>query len=56
MITDIFTTLGVEGLTLALTQDPEQLMQVKNLREKKRDLIVSHWTGFTRQTQHFAPA
>jgi len=56
MITDIFTTLGVEGLSLALTQDPEQLMQVKNLREKKRDLIVSHWGEFTGQTQHFAPA
>lgn len=51
MIQDIFATLGVEGLSLALTQDPEQLMQVKNLREKKRDLIVSHWAGFARHSQ-----
>ncbi|GLX79770.1 hypothetical protein tinsulaeT_31100 [Thalassotalea insulae] len=39
----ILNTLGVKGTLAALNHQPQLLLQVKNLKEKKLNAIISHW-------------
>lgn len=42
----ILQTLGVEGTSDALFNNPATLLEVKSIKQKKLDLIVEHWAQF----------
>lgn len=46
MTASIIDTLGVSGTVDALTQYPERLLDVKNIKQKKLDVIMAHWQGY----------
>ncbi|TAP40257.1 hypothetical protein [Alteromonas sp. KUL49] len=48
MTSSIIDTLGVSGTVDALTNTPEKLLDVKNLKQKKLDVIMAHWQDFVR--------
>lgn len=43
LIENILSTLGVQGTINALQNEPHQLLTIKNLKEKKLDVIISAW-------------
>ena len=43
MYQSIIDTLGVDGTVDALNKNPQLLLTVKRLKEKKLNLIISHW-------------
>ncbi|MGF1700176.1 hypothetical protein L4D09_07660 [Photobacterium makurazakiensis] len=43
LASDILNTLGVEGALNALNHAPEQLTTVRNLKQKKLELIIDSW-------------
>lgn len=43
---NIMDTLGVAGALEALTKNPKKFLEVKNLKQKKLDAIVTAWQGY----------
>lgn len=42
----IIETLGIDGTANALINDQQQLLQVKNIKNKKYEAIIEHWELF----------
>ncbi|PSW20830.1 hypothetical protein C9I98_08310 [Photobacterium sanctipauli] len=40
---DVVDTLGADGTVQVLNQQPERLLQFRNLKQKKLDAILKHW-------------
>lgn len=48
MADTIITTLGTQGVLDALQNNPRKLCEVKNIKEKKLQVIQSHWAEFNK--------
>jgi len=51
LVTQILNTLGVEGTAQALLKTPSDLLTVKNLKQKKLDIILAHWQDYQRKLE-----